>query len=96
MGFFFYYSKHAVDEVIRQGKVCVLDIDVQGVKQVKESDLNALYIFLKPPNLETLEKRLRNRGTETEETLQRRLKVAKEEMEYGKTSLNYVHYFGTF
>ena len=60
-----------------------MDIDVQGVKQIKQTDLSALYIFLKPPCLQTLEKRLRARGTETEETLQRRLNVAREEMEYG-------------
>ncbi|KAL0279186.1 UNVERIFIED_CONTAM: hypothetical protein PYX00_000796 [Menopon gallinae] len=82
-------SKQAVNDVIRQGKICVLDIDVQGVKQVKQTDLNAIYIFLKPPNLETLQKRLRDRGTETEETLERRLRVAREEIEYGDTPNNF-------
>lgn len=57
---------------------------MQGVKQIKQTDLNAVYVFLKPPCLQTLEKRLRERGTETEETLQRRLNVARQEIEYGK------------
>lgn len=73
-----------MEDVVREGKVCVLDIDVQGVKQIKQTDLNAVYIFLKPPSIQTLEKRLRERGTETEETLQRRLNVARQEIEYGK------------
>lgn len=73
-----------MEDVVREGKVCVLDIDVQGVKQIKQTDLSAVYIFLKPPSIQTLEKRLRERGTETEETLQRRLNVARQEIEYGK------------
>lgn len=62
----------------------MLDIDLQGVRQILKTDLNPLCIFLKPPSLEELEKRLRARQTETEETLQARLKAAREEIEYGK------------
>nr|CAD7261769.1 unnamed protein product [Timema shepardi] len=76
-------SKKAVEEVTQSGHVCVLDIDVQGVKQVKEKDINAIYVFVSPPSLAELEKRLRGRNTETEESLQRRLAVAKQEMNYG-------------
>lgn len=61
----------------------MLDIDVQGVKQMKGTDIKALYVFVKPPSLSSLEKRLRSRGTETEEAIQRRLKVSAEELEYG-------------
>lgn len=58
---------------------------MEGVKQVKlRSDLNARFIFLAPPSLEELEKRLRGRNTETEESLQARLAQAKNELEFSK------------
>ena len=44
----------------------MLDIEMEGVKQVKNSDLNARFLFLAPPSMEELERRLRSRGTETE------------------------------
>ena len=62
-------SKSSVTDVLNSGKICILDIDVQGVKAVKETDLTPLLVFIKPPSLETLEERLRARGTETEESL---------------------------
>lgn len=76
-------SKQAVEEVQRLGKICVLDIDIQGVKQIKCTHLNPLYVFIKPPSVVELERRLKARNTETEESLQRRLAVAKTELEYG-------------
>ncbi|KAJ9574352.1 hypothetical protein L9F63_026000, partial [Diploptera punctata] len=82
-------SKAAVQSVMSEGKVCVLDIEVQGVKQVKQTDLNPLYVFIMPPSMEELERRLRDRGTETEESLQRRLNTAKTEIEYGQTPGNF-------
>lgn len=57
---------------------------MQGVKQVKRSDLNAHYLFIAPPSMEELERRLRGRGTETEEAVQKRLEQAKKEMEFSK------------
>jgi guanylate kinase len=54
------------------------------VKQVKKTDLNARFLFLAPPSVEELERRLRSRGTETEESLQKRLTQAKNELEYAK------------
>lgn len=63
----------------------MLDIDVQGVKQIKKRiSLDPLYVFVKPPSISELEKRLRQRNTETEESLQLRLKAAQEEIDYGK------------
>lgn len=77
------YSKRAVQEVQELGKICVLDIDIQGVKQIKSTDLNPLYVFIKPPSLAELERRLKERKTETAESLKHRLAVAKTELEYG-------------
>ena len=66
-------SKSSVNDVLNSGKIGILDIDVQGVKAVKQTDLTPLLVFIKPPSLEVLEERLRARGTETEESL--RLKI---------------------
>ncbi|XP_076637818.1 guanylate kinase isoform X1 [Colletes latitarsis] len=82
-------SKRAVEDVQKAGKMCILDIDMQGVKQIKQSSLNPLYVFIKPPSLNELEKRLRDRQTETEDSLQRRLSVARTEMEYGEQLGNF-------
>ncbi|OAD56106.1 Guanylate kinase [Eufriesea mexicana] len=82
-------SKYAIEEVQNTGKVCILDIDMQGVKQIKQSSFDPLYVFIKPPSLEELEKRLRARKTETEDALQQRLSIAKAEMEYGEKPGNF-------
>ena len=55
------------------------------MKQVKKTDLNARFLFLKPPSLEILEQRLRGRATDKEEAIQQRLAQAKKEMEYAQT-----------
>merc|ERR1719238_42767 len=62
--------------------ICLLDIDVQGADTVRLSALHAStsYIFLAPPNMNVLEQRLRGRGTETEDKVQKRLDGAKREM----------------
>ena len=54
-------SRAAVEKVLHSGKVCVLDIDVQGAEQVKKSSLHAKYLFVSPPSMDELEKRLRGR-----------------------------------
>lgn len=82
-------SKAAVEKVLKDEKVCILDIDTQGVKQIKQSGLHPWYIFIDPPSLEVLEQRLRQRSTEDEESLRNRLKVAAAEIEYGKTPGNF-------
>jgi guanylate kinase len=66
---------------------------VQGVQKVKESSLDPLYIFIAPPSFEELEKRLRGRGTETEEAMQVRLGNAAKELEYGKGEGNFDRVF---
>ncbi|KAF2902703.1 hypothetical protein ILUMI_03482 [Ignelater luminosus] len=82
-------SKAAVETVRKKGKVCVLDIDVQGVIQVKKTSLDPWYVFVKPPSLESLEQRLRLRNSETEHSLNQRLQVATDEMKYGETPGNF-------
>jgi len=79
----------AVEKVKAEGKVCILDIDIQGVKSVKASNLDAKYLFVMPPSIEGLESRLRGRGTETEDKIQVRMKNALTEIEYGKGDGNF-------
>ncbi|KAI8995043.1 guanylate kinase [Pilobolus umbonatus] len=82
-------SIKAVEDVVAQGKVCMLDIDMQGVISVKKTELNPKYIFVQPPSMEVLEKRLRGRGTEKEEAVVARLEAAKKELDYGTVPGNY-------
>lgn len=80
-------SVAAVKKVTDSGKVCILDIDVQGAEQVRaHPDIDAVFVFIQPPSFEELEKRLRGRGTESEEQIQKRLKNARAELEKGKDS----------
>lgn len=79
-------SVEAVEVVADAGKRCILDIDVQGARSVKASSLEAIFIFVCPPSMEELEKRLRDRGTETEEQILKRLRNAQAEIEQGKSS----------
>ena len=62
------------------GKCCVLDIDVQGARLVRRSKLNAIFVFIAPPSTEELERRLRGRGTESDEAVALRMKNAKDEI----------------
>ncbi|XP_077346731.1 guanylate kinase isoform X1 [Lithobates pipiens] len=77
-------SKAAVQDVQAKNQICILDIDMQGVKSIKKTNLNAIYISIQPPSVETLEKRLRDRKTESEESLQKRLRAAREDIEISK------------
>ena len=58
----------------------LLEIELEGARQVRNSLPEAIQIFLAPPSVEELEKRIRGRGTEAEEAIQRRLKRAQEEL----------------
>ena len=68
-----------VEEKLSAGMNVVLDIEVQGARQVKEKMPEAILIFVIPPSLEELERRLRGRGTDTEEAIRGRLARARQE-----------------
>ncbi|EGT56897.1 hypothetical protein CAEBREN_13057 [Caenorhabditis brenneri] len=74
-------SKRTVEEIENSGKICVLDIELQGVRNIKNSHLDARYILIRAPTIQSLEERLRARGTETEETLRKRLQHAQEDLD---------------
>lgn len=78
-------SRQAIRDLEDQGKVVVLDIEMEGVKQIKASGMDARFVFVAPPSEEELEKRLRGRGTEKEESVLKRLEQAKRELEFSKT-----------
>ncbi|PTB66427.1 guanylate kinase [Trichoderma citrinoviride] len=78
-------SKATIEEQTSKGKVVVLDIEMEGVKQIKQSGISARYVFIAPPSIETLEQRLRGRGTETEQNIQERLAQAQKELDFSKT-----------
>jgi len=77
-----------VDDVQKRGQVCILDIDVQGAKSVHASSYieAAKFLFVRPPSVDDLEKRLRGRGTETEDKIQTRLRNAVGELEFCESS----------
>ena len=63
----------SVNEKIKKGFTVLLEIEVEGAKQIKEKFPNSLSIFLLPPNKKELERRIRNRGTDKEEAIKKRL-----------------------
>ncbi|MBA2699694.1 MAG: guanylate kinase [Nocardioidaceae bacterium] len=72
--------RQPVEEALAQGRPCLLEIDLQGARQVKESMPDALFVFLAPPSWEELVRRLVGRGTESEQERTRRLETAVEEL----------------
>jgi guanylate kinase len=70
-----------LDQAKNHGKDLLLDIDVQGAAQVKKKVREAVSIFILPPNRSKLEERLRSRGQDAEEKIQRRLEEARREIE---------------
>lgn len=79
-----YYGtpKEPVERLLAEGKDVILEIDVQGAMQVKESGSEAAFIFVLPPSMEELRNRFDKRGTETEEVIQMRMSKAAGEIAY--------------
>jgi len=83
-GKFYGTEKAQIENCINDGKICLLDIDVQGALRILEVFPDAVSIFIVPPSIEELERRLRKRGTENEEELRLRLLNARNELAYKK------------
>jgi guanylate kinase len=73
--------RRAVEELLEAGRDVILEIDVQGAEQIRRLVPDALLVFLAPPTMDELERRLRGRGTETGERIAARLAVAGWEMD---------------
>lgn len=69
-----------IQEHLDEGAAVLLEIDVQGAFQVREQFPEAFLIFIAPPSMEVLEQRLRNRQTDSDEAILRRLSIAQEEI----------------
>jgi guanylate kinase len=76
--------RQVVDEGLQAGKWVILEIDVQGALSVMEQRPSTISLFVHPGSLDELEKRLRRRGTDTEQSIARRLQVAADEMTFVK------------
>ena len=81
--------KTFVEEKLKNNIRVVLDIDVQGYDQIVDSFENIISIFIIPPSLNELRKRLLSRGLDTEEVIEKRLINAKKELKYAK-SFDYI------
>jgi guanylate kinase len=75
-------SRVQINKKLSKGKNMLLEIDWQGAQQVKQSMPGSILIFIFPPSLEELEKRLRNRKTETDIIIEKRLKSALKDMSH--------------
>jgi guanylate kinase len=80
VGNFYGTPRHYVEKLTNEGHNVILEIEVEGAKQVIKKWKNPITIFLFPPTFEELEKRIRNRHTESEDILMERLNKAKKEM----------------
>ncbi len=78
--------KAPIDKWLSENKIVILKIEVQGASKIKEIYPDSVGIFILPPSIEELEKRLRSRGTEDDADIERRLDIAKNEI---KRSVNY-------
>ena len=87
-----YYGtpKGPVDKWLEDGHIVILKIDVQGAGNIKKMYPEAVSIFIMPPSMEILETRLRNRGSEEEDDVLRRLKIAIREIERCRNEYDYV------
>lgn len=72
--------RQPVELALASGQPALLEIDLQGARQVRETMPDALFVFLKPPSWDELVRRLVGRGTETEEERERRLATARDEL----------------
>ncbi|MDD7793735.1 guanylate kinase [Clostridium sp. 'White wine YQ'] len=82
-----YYGtpKSKVEEMLLSGKDVILEIDIQGALKVKENSQEGIFVFILPPSMEELKKRIIKRGSETEESLMTRFKSAYQEINYVST-----------
>lgn len=71
----------AVEQAVAEGKVFLLEIEVQGTRKLREDGVDGLYVFIVPPSLEVLRKRLEARGQNASDDIENRMRIATEELE---------------
>lgn len=72
--------RRPVDRALEEGRSVLLEVDLQGARQIRSTGREALYIFLEPPSWDEMVRRLTGRGTEEVEEQERRLASAREEL----------------
>ncbi|MDH5717169.1 MAG: guanylate kinase [Spirochaetia bacterium] len=77
-------SKKEIERIFSKNKNAILDLDVQGAFQVKKTNPESVIIFIKPPSLKELERRLKERGSESEDEIKKRLILAEVEIKTAK------------
>jgi guanylate kinase len=87
----FYGSPQAgVDRAFSTGGIAVFDIDVQGGRSIQRRYPEAVLVFVLPPSMAELERRLRERGTESEDAIRKRMLAARSELELGARAYDYL------
>ncbi|MFQ5738405.1 MAG: guanylate kinase [Acidobacteriota bacterium] len=81
-GHYYGTSRSFVESEVEAGNDVLLDIDVQGALKVKREIPDAVLVFVLPPSLQTLEERLRTRGLDDPEVIEKRLRIAREEIQH--------------
>ena len=77
-------SKRVLDDMIKEGVDVILDIDTQGARQIKDHFATAVFVFIMPPSMAILEERLRNRKSDREDEIRKRMQRAVDEIrDYG-------------
>lgn len=89
-GHFYGSPQSVVDQARATRGVAVFDIDVQGGHAIHRKHPDAVLVFILPPSMDELERRLRDRKTDSDETIRARLLAARSEMERGVTSYDYI------
>jgi len=80
----------AVERAFSTGGIAVFDIDVQGGQSIQRRYPEAVLVFVLPPSMAELERRLRERGTESEDAIRRRMLAARSEVEHGARAYDYL------
>ncbi|MCC6336112.1 MAG: guanylate kinase [Myxococcales bacterium] len=89
-GHFYGSSRATVDKAFASRGIAVFDIDVQGGNAIKRKFPDAVLTFILPPSLEELERRLRARGTDADDVIRRRLLAARNEVQKGSDTYDYL------
>jgi guanylate kinase len=89
-GHFYGSPQSVVEEARARRGTAIFDIDVQGGQAIKRKHPDAVLVFVLPPSMEELERRLRDRKTDSDETIRRRMLAARSEIERGIASYDYI------
>lgn len=77
-----------MEDALRRGKVFLVEIEVAGTRQLREHSIPGLYVFIEPPSIEELRRRLEGRGTNAIEEIEQRVRIAEGEIEAARKSID--------